>query len=42
MVRWCAERGIEHVEDLVAFDALGYRFVPSLSSPDTLVFATNA
>ena len=32
MVRWMAERGIKHPEDLTAFD-IGYRFAPELSGP---------
>ena len=42
MVRWMAERGIEHAQDLTHFD-VGYAFAPELSAADgsTLVFMHN-
>lgn len=42
MVRWMAEHGIEHAQDLTHFD-VGYAFAPELSATDgsTLVFMHN-
>lgn len=42
MVRWMAEHGIEHAQDLTRFD-VGYAFAPELSAADgsTLVFMHN-
>lgn len=37
-VRWCAEHAARRVADLRAFDSLGYRFDPSRSTKDRLVF----
>ena len=38
MVRWMAERAVEGVEELRAFDRLGFAFCPARSTPDRLVF----
>ena len=38
MVRWMAERAVEGVEGLRAFDRLGFAFCPARSTPDRLVF----
>lgn len=37
MVRWMAETKVEDATDLTEFN-LGYRYVPELSSPDSLAF----
>lgn len=37
MVRWMAENKVEDAAGLTEFN-LGYRYVPELSSPDSLVF----
>ena len=37
MVRWMAETKVEDAADLTEFN-LGYRYVPELSSPDSLAF----
>ena len=37
-VRWCAERGVERVEELCAFAERGYALDPGLSDERTLVF----
>ena len=37
-VRWCAERGVEDIEDLRRFDERGYELDASRSAQDTLVF----
>ena len=38
MVRWMAERGVEQAEDVRAFDGLGYRYQPALSTEAVYVF----
>ena len=38
MVRFAAENAAKVPEELRAFDRLGYRFAPSLSSEETYVF----
>ena len=38
-VRWCAERDIESLEDLRAFDERGYAYDEHLSDGNTLVFS---
>lgn len=38
MVRWAIERKVEAVDELLAFDAGGYRHRPDLSDGDTWVF----
>lgn len=38
MVRYCAQKHITHLEELKAFDVLGYRFCPQSSTEDELVF----
>lgn len=38
MVRWCAEQRIERLDDVCAFDMLGYRYDPARSNDTTFVF----
>ena len=38
LVRWMAGRGVEDVEEIRAFDGLGYRYDPELSDGDAYVF----
>ena len=38
MVRWLAENQIDNLDDIHAFDQLGYRFCPSLSEGNHAVF----
>ncbi|WP_084522241.1 peroxide stress protein YaaA [Atopobium fossor] len=37
-IRWCAEKGVESLDDLRNFNGRGYTFDESLSSKDELVF----
>lgn len=38
IVRWCAERGVEAIADLQAFDVGGYCYQATMSDQDTMVF----
>jgi len=38
MAAWLIRHRVRTVDDLTAFDAAGYRYVPSLSTPETPVF----
>jgi len=38
MAAWLIRHRVRTADDLTAFDAVGYRYVPSLSTPDIPVF----
>ena len=42
MVRWCAERNVQHVDDLRAFDVLGHAYDEARSTDNCLVFVQRA
>jgi hypothetical protein len=39
LARWAIDNRVERREDLTAFDAAGYRFIPELSSDEELTFS---